>query len=186
MTNFVFVYGLCNYYASRQETHYELFFDWELSIPHWPWMMVFYRSLDLLLFIVLWALSADNMRKYAKAMMVSLYMAVPIFILVPAKLGFERLATFEQFELAYRVLYAIDLPHNLLPSMHVTYASLGIWAILKQHRRGLAFNLFMWSWLILICASIVLVHQHHVLDIPAGLLLAYINFRVFFKDRVST
>ncbi|MBG38387.1 MAG: hypothetical protein CL857_00525, partial [Cryomorphaceae bacterium] len=32
----------------------------------------------------------------------------------------------------------------------------------------------IWLWFLLICSSIVLVHQHHLFDIFSGIVLAYI------------
>lgn len=175
---FVLVYGSCNHYASLQSNLYKFYFDWELNIPHWPLMMIFYRSLDILLTIVLFALSIDSMKDYAKTMMISIVLAAPIFLIFPTELGFPRPEVHEHFQLLYDILYSIDKPHNLLPSMHVTYASLGIWFIYKDHRKYL---LPLLVWLSLICASVVLVHQHHVLDIPAGLILALLTYKIYFK-----
>ena len=180
MLTFVLVYGSCNYYASLQAHRYSLYFDWELNIPHIPWMMIFYRTLDVILIIVLFLLSKKNMKQYGKAMIFSILIAAPIFIIFPTQLGFERLQNFENFETLYKILYALDHPHNLFPSMHVCYASLGIWAIIREYPKYIIWHLVLWTWLILICASIILVHQHHLLDIPGGLILAWLSFKIFF------
>ena len=181
MLVFVVVYGSCNHYASLQENHYHLYLNWELDIPHIPLMMIFYRTLDIILIIVLWLLSPENMKRYAKSMIFSIFVAAPIFIFFPSKLGYPRLESFEQFETLYKILYTLDHPYNLFPSMHVTYASLGIWAIIRQYPQAKKWHMALWLWLGLICASIILVHQHHLADIPSGLLLAFLSFKIFFK-----
>jgi membrane-associated phospholipid phosphatase len=178
---FVIVYGLCNHYSSLQPMHYAMYFDWELSIPHVKEMMLAYRSLDLIFIVVLFALSEQSVRKLSLAMISSILMAAPIYLFFPAKLGFQRLVEFDQFETLYRVLYTLDRPHNLLPSMHVTYASIGLWAIMREHNSRQWVAPLLWIWLFLICASIILVHQHHLMDIPTGMLLAVINYKMFFK-----
>ena len=178
MGTFVVVYGFCNHYASSASHHYQMYFDWELSIPHYPLMMIFYRSLDLILCLVLFALSKKSMRDYAKTMILSVLMAAPIFLIFPAQLGFPRPVHHEHFQFLYDVLYTIDKPHNLLPSMHVTYAALGLWFIYKDLKK----HVYLLSiWFVLICASVVLVHQHHILDIPAGIILAILAYKIYFR-----
>ncbi|WP_127718379.1 phosphatase PAP2 family protein [Halobacteriovorax sp. HLS] len=184
MTTFVIVYGLCNHYASLQQNHYKLYFDWELSIPHIPLMMLAYRSLDILLCSVLFLLSKETMKQYAKAMIFSVVVAAPIFIIFPAKLGFPRPEVHEYFQVLYDILYKIDKPHNLLPSMHVVYASIGLFAINFENAFSKGVVLFTSVWLMLICASVVLVHQHHILDIPTGLGLGYLSYRIFIKKNL--
>lgn len=182
MVVFVVVYGFCNYYSSLQTTHYQMYFDWELSIPHIKEMMLVYRTLDVIFIIVLFFLSEDSVKRFGKAMMSAILMAAPMFLIFPAKLGFTRLVEFDQFETLYKVLYTLDKPHNLLPSMHVTYASIGLWAMMREHKSKKWVPWVLWIWLLGICASIVFVHQHHVLDIPTGLLLGWINYKIFFRS----
>ena len=179
MSTFVVVYGLCNYYASKQEKLYPLYFEWELNIPHIPLMMLIYRTLDIILIGVLFWLNEENMKKFSKAMIFSIFVAAPIFLIFPTQLGFPRLENFENFEIFYKVLYSLDKPHNLFPSMHVTYAALGLWTINKEHIEKKYLKYFTSFWLVLICSSIILVHRHHILDIPSGLLLALISYKIF-------
>lgn len=186
MIVFVIVYGLCNHVASTRSDLFHLYFDWELKIPHIKPFMIAYRTLDVILVIVLFTLSSESIKRYSLAMMSSILMAAPIFIFIPTALGFPRLDNFDQFETLYRILYAVDKPHNLFPSMHVCYAAIGIWAMIREHSwKSKMLTPLLWLWLGLISASIVFVHQHHLIDIPGGLILAYINYKIFFKNALN-
>ena len=96
-----------------------------------------------------------------------------IFLLLPAKLGFERPASVPGYDGAFGFIYFLDLPHNLLPSLHVAWSALILHAVWRPSPPW-ARRLFE-IWFVLMSASVVLVHQHHVLDVAAGLLLAYVS-----------
>ena len=67
----------------------------------------------------------------------------------------------------------VDKPHNLLPSLHIVYTALTCLAVCQcqwpKGRAGLCIAIVLWS--VAICASTMLVHQHHVLDVVTALLL---------------
>ena len=77
----------------------------------------------------------------------------------------------------FDLLTQVDTPHNLVPSLHVAFAAL---ILLGCAERGPKF--WAWgygAWLVLMSASTVLVHQHHLLDVISGLGLAFIMRRIF-------
>jgi hypothetical protein len=101
-----------------------------------------------------------------------------IFILLPAKLGFERIIPDDPFYgKLYTNLFSVDLPHNMVPSLHVVFSALILWAASDDPRPKSVKAIFM-GWLALICVSTLLVHQHHLLDVVTGLLVA-VMFRHF-------
>ncbi|HYH46347.1 MAG TPA: phosphatase PAP2 family protein, partial [Thermoanaerobaculia bacterium] len=70
----------------------------------------------------------------------------------------------------YRIADGLNLTYNLLPSLHVTFAVLCVSAFSPRAPRTV--RALLWLWALLIAASTVLIHQHHVLDAVAGWLLA--------------
>lgn len=74
-----------------------------------------------------------------------------------------------------RLIYRIDRPINLFPSIHCLNSWVcwrGIWHCKKVPGWYRKFSLI---FAIMICASTVLVHQHVILDIPSGILMAEIG-----------
>jgi len=89
-------------------------------------------------------------------------------------LGHTRPTTVPDFAPVFAAMYQLDLSHNLVPSLHITYSSLIVWVIahaLADSQRGRLWTTLLRGWLTLIAASVLLVHQHHLLDVLAGLAL---------------
>jgi membrane-associated phospholipid phosphatase len=63
------------------------------------------------------------------------------------------------------------MPHNLVPSLHVVFSALILFSIIQTSKMPIA-RIALWGWLLLLCVSTLLVHQHHLLDVAAGLTLA--------------
>jgi len=86
-------------------------------------------------------------------------------------LGFSRYLPEEHFyRQLFQGIFSIDLPFNLVPSLHVVYSTSICLAIASRASHRV--QAFLWCWLALLVASTLLVHQHHLLDVVAGLLLA--------------
>jgi membrane-associated phospholipid phosphatase len=78
----------------------------------------------------------------------------------------------------------VDLPHNLVPSLHVVFSAIIVFAIVEGMNKK-ATKIFTWGWLFLLCLSTLLVHQHHVLDVVTGLFIAVL-FRIYYYLGDST
>jgi len=97
-----------------------------------------------------------------------------IFMLLPTRLGFDRqIPDGEFFGPIYSTMFSVDLPHNMVPSLHVVFSSL-ILLSLVESANGRRYDVLWFSWLVLICASTLFVHQHHLIDVAAGLALAFL------------
>ena len=48
------------------------------------------------------------------------------------------------------------------------------------------FHAFMWVWLVLISASVVFVHQHHLFDIVTGFILALVIYKLVYEKIHNT
>jgi membrane-associated phospholipid phosphatase len=70
-------------------------------------------------------------------------------------------------------MFAVDMPHNMVPSLHVVFSALILLA-LTGATTSESYRLFWYGWLLVICASTMLVHQHHLIDVIAGLALAFL------------
>jgi membrane-associated phospholipid phosphatase len=103
-----------------------------------------------------------------------------VFLLFPGELGFSRTDNISGYEFIYNVLHEIDHPHNLYPSLHITFSVLTAFAMIDQTKPKW-FHLFLTLWILLICASVVLVHQHHLFDVLTGLILAYVAIKFVYR-----
>lgn len=172
---FVSIYGLCNWYATQVSSRtYRLWMDWELSIPLIPPMIVVYVSLNILTGLPLFTLDADKIKKLGKAMVVATVVAGVSFLLLPAPLGYTRTTDVGFWKPAFEILFSLDQVANTVPSLHITYSFLVVRTITAVDGR---WKIPLWVWFAAICSSVLLVRQHHVIDIAAGLLLAETCYR---------
>ncbi|MBU1704688.1 MAG: phosphatase PAP2 family protein [Nanoarchaeota archaeon] len=82
---------------------------------------------------------------------------------------FDRLVLF---------VYSIDSPLNLFPSEHVTFSVLSTLCLFKINRK-LAYIILPFTALIVI--STLFIKQHHIPDVLAGLMLAFLGYWFIFK-----
>lgn len=179
---FIAVYGTCNWIAAQRGDLLRLYFEWELAIPFMPAMVWAYLSLFALFPLPAFALRASALRILGRRLLFATLVSGVFFLLLPARLGFERHATVPDFELAFAFIHFLDLPHNLVPSLHISWSGLILFSLhgvsARWARRGLE------MWFALICAAVVLVHQHHVLDVIGGVLVGYAAIAVV-RDRTA-
>ena len=180
------VYFGANEIASRSTHFYKLYFEFERDIPMIPWMIYVYQSFALLIVITYLSIKSPQKTKaYSIGFMSSCGIAAVFFILFPSELGFSRVENIEGYEFIYNAIHTIDKPHNLAPSLHITYSALSayVWTseIQSKFLKGM-----IWVWFLLICCSIILVHQHHLFDIFTGGILVLVVKHLIYDKLIST
>lgn len=171
LTAFLLFYLGPNYLATFREGLHKFYFDFELTIPLIPWMIIPYASVYFSPLILLFYSSENYAYRARFALLAQIFIALFFFLVFPAQLGFTRFVPEGFFSYCYRLIFALDQPHNLLPSLHVGFAfewSLGIREINKKWGPVILF------WYILVCISVVTTHQHHIPDILTGMPMAYL------------
>lgn len=167
---FVAVYGSLNWLSAQRADRWRLWFEWELAIPLVPWMAWAYLSLFASFFLPMFVLDAPRIHALCRRLAFATVASGTCFLFFPAELGFTRLAQGSQAGLALGLIHRIDLPHNLAPSLHVSWSLIllcSMRAASPAWLRGV-FDV----WLALLLASVVFTHQHHLLDVAGGMLVA--------------
>jgi membrane-associated phospholipid phosphatase len=82
------------------------------------------------------------------------------------------------FVWSLRELYGFDPPYNCFPSLHVAYSFLAALTAYRVHRTLGLVSLF---WAALIAVSTLYTKQHYIVDVLAGILLAYGAYAVFLR-----
>tara|TARA_Y100001933_G_C18998031_1_gene563368 strand:- start:1682 stop:2296 length:615 start_codon:yes stop_codon:yes gene_type:complete len=178
------VYLGSNQIVSKFDHHYDVYFEFEKDIPLIPWMIYFYTSFHLLLILNFFIIKKPLVIKaFTLSLMFSSLIASIVFLSFPGELGFSRTDNISGYEFIYNLLHEIDHPHNLYPSLHITFSVLTVFAMIDQTKQKW-FHLFLTVWILLICASVVLVHQHHLFDVFTGLILAYVAIKLVYRRYV--
>jgi len=176
------IYLGTNEIAAQRTSFYQLYFEFERDIPMVPWMIHIYNSFHILLFMnFLIIKNSLKIKAIAISLISSSAIASVFFLLFPAELGFSRTENIQGYEFWYNALHWLDHPHNLVPSLHITFSALSAYVI-STEMGSVFLKLIFLLWFLLICSSIVLVHQHHLIDIISGFVLAVlVKFAVYDK-----
>lgn len=180
---FAVVYGGCNWLTAHRENVGHYYFAWELTIPLFPRMIWVYHSILLLFLVPMFLLTREQVNAIGRAFASVTLLGGVCFLLFPGVAGFTRVDYASEpglQALAFSILYHADNIHNVMPSLHVAYCTLVILAIQKQ-LEGRKIRLLFWGWLLAIVTSTVLVHQHHLVDLPTGAILGYAGYRLFLR-----
>ncbi len=170
---FFAIYYSMQWLSARRSDVHHVYFNWELSVPLVPWMIVIYLSMFILFIVPLFKVSASEMKTLFKQIACATLLAGLIFLLFPSVSGFHRYVPAGYFAPYFKFLYQIDMAaYNAFPSLHVIYSGL-ILMSLRDMSNGYEKYLYM-LWLILIVLSTIFVHQHHLADIIGGLAVVWI------------
>jgi len=177
---FFAIYPTCNWLTSQRTATYPLYIDAELEIPLIAEFFWIYMSMYVLFLLPPFLLNTRQLKSLGKQLVLATFVSGIIFLLIPTELGFQRVQPDNLFySQLFSQLFTIDLPHNLVPSLHIVFSAIICFALLEgiAHK---SWKLIVWLWLALLCASTLFVHQHHMLDVFSGLLIAVI-FKLYFK-----
>lgn len=165
------VYAGAGWLTARSGRAYAMFFEWERSIPFVPAMIAPYFALYPLFLPPLFRLTSADFSCLVRQTALVLAVAFVAFLLVPGRSGFPPVEAAGPLTRALVLLRSVDAPHNLVPSLHVTFSALILAACAAGAPAGPRLACF--GGLAVMCASTLLTHQHHVIDVAAGLLLAF-------------
>jgi membrane-associated phospholipid phosphatase len=182
---FALVFYGCDLLTARRASRVRIHLDAELSIPFVPAMTAVYMSIYLLFLAAPFMLrTRRELRSAVITLATMIGIAGASFLLVPARLAFPP-ATAEDAGIwadVYLLADRLNLTYNLVPSLHValTVACVAIFS----RRASASGKALLWVWAMAVAASTLLTHQHHVLDVVAGWLLAMASVRLV-HDRTS-
>lgn len=155
-----------------------------------PWVTVYCLCFPFWLAIGLWVASREKPRAYraCASYVLAMLLSGAVFLLWPGTMARPEPAGTDIFAAWVRLIYALDSPTNLCPSLHVlvTYFCFRCIAADKAPPRwckGVVLVFFM-----LVCCSVLFVKQHALIDVPAGIAvgeLALQGGRVFRLERIG-
>jgi|ERR1700722_14586339 len=175
---FFAVYPTLNWLTSLRTLRFHLYVSPELNIPFVPQFIWVYLSMYLLFLLPLFLLPAERMPALGKQLIAGTALSGLLFLLLPADLGFVReIPSDRLYTNIYKSIFGIDRPHNLVPSLHVVW-SCAIILMCAEVARPPG-RLLLYIWLVIVVISTVLVHQHHLLDVLAGVFIVLIIRRCY-------
>jgi protein-tyrosine phosphatase len=175
-------YGLANHLASLRASVPDIAMDWERAIPFMDWTIIPYWSINLFYVATLFFSSTEeDVDRTAKRYLTCQLIAVTCFILLPLRAVFAKPDTSGLTGFMFDALGSFDKPFNQAPSLHIALLVI-IWD--HWRRRFSGWTAWLWHvWSAMIGLSVLTTFQHHILDIPTGLLLGLFALWLFPQDQ---
>jgi hypothetical protein len=178
-------YGLANYLASLRGGVPNIAMEWEKVFPFMAWTIIPYWSINLFYVATLFFNSTlAEVDRIAKRYLTCQLIAVACFMLFPLRAIFDKPETSGLTGFMFDALGSFDKPFNQAPSLHIA-----LLVIIWDHWRGRFDGRMVWAWHIwsaLIGLSVLTTFQHHVMDIPTGMLLGLFALWLFPEDLSQT
>lgn len=159
--------------------HYNFEYGLDLVIPFLPWTVSIYIGAFLywvIAIVVILRGGKDNAFRFLCAHMVSLLVALVFFLFLPTTNTRSIPVGGGFWEWGMRLLYALDTPDNLFPSLHCELSWL-CWRALRPVPGVSKFwKGFALVFTLLVFVSTLTTKQHILIDVAGGWLLAELAF----------
>ncbi len=160
---------------TRRRKHRRMATRWDKKLPVVPAFISVY-----VLAYVQWIVSyirlarrdPKALRRVARASVLSETLAAAVYVLCPTTLHRPEVTGKGLFARLTRLIYRADTPQCLFPSMHCLQSWLCFRGTTLANGMGRLTRAGSLVFTLLVCASTVLVGQHVLVDIPAGILFA--------------
>lgn len=181
---FLLVYAGANHITSLHRYRIRIHFDQELEMPFIPAMSLLYMSIYLLFLMGPFVLrTAAEFRAIVMTMAVSIGVAGISFLAFPADLLYAPPSDLGIWSQLYALMDDLNLQYNLMPSLHVGLSAICIFCFYEK--AGMFGRWFLWAWGVGIAASTVFTHQHYLIDVIIGFLLAWIAVKLIYSRVLS-
>src|SRR5262249_48129532 len=105
------------------------------------------------------------------------------FLLIPAQLGYPPPRDLGAFPHLFGLVDRLNLTYDLVPSLPVALSTLCIAAFAATANQ--VGKLVLWIWAGAIAVSGLLMHQHHLIDVVAGIILGLAAYRFIYVRRFN-
>ena len=176
---FLLVYGGADALNARRAFRVPVHLNAELAIPFIPETVLIYMSIYLLFLMAPFILRRREKFLALSITLNSMILVAGIcFVLLPSEPAFAAQDNLGAFPGLFRFADWLNLKTNLVPSLHVAL-SVGCVAAFAM-RAGSIGKALLWTWAAATAASTLLTHQHHVVDVVAGVALAGAAFKFIY------
>ncbi|MDI1310055.1 MAG: phosphatase PAP2/dual specificity phosphatase family protein [Methylotenera sp.] len=167
---FFLSYGWLNYYTSGRTDVGIMVEVWEHLLPFVPWLMLPYMSIDAFyagsLFLFRKRSALD---RHALRLLLATVISLIGFLLYPLQFSFDVPKADDFNGVLQAILLGFDKPYNQAPSLHISLLIV-LWELYAKRLQGYT-RIALHLWFIAIAASVLLVYQHHFIDVWTGALV---------------
>lgn len=167
---FFLSYGAVNYLTSMRSDVGIIVAPWEHYLPFVPWLMLPYMSIDAFYAASLFLFrKRSQLDRHAYRLLLATVISLLGFLLFPLKFSFVAPKAQGFNGLLQTALLGFDQPYNQAPSLHISLLIV-LWVCYAKNLTGVA-RLALHAWFLAIGLSVLLVYQHHFIDVWTGALV---------------
>ncbi len=174
---FLFMY-VGAYNEGREFYNLAIPIDYKIPFnPHFVWTYILYYIIALMPVMVVEDI--HEFRRMVGAYLMMYFMGFLTFILFPVKMIRPELIGDGYSMWLLKKIYNADNGYNCFPSMHVANAFLASFFSFRFNRN---YGIIVYLMAFLITISTLFIKQHYIIDLVAGILLAYFVYKFsYFK-----
>lgn len=173
------VMGMATYYGTRLLNrgfaHYDLSLPLDRLIPFAPWAIVIY-ILAYVTWVVGYAVIARESKAHCYRIFTAELLAKALtmlcFLLIPTAMVRPDVTGHDPFSILTRLIYSLDQPDNLFPSIHCLENWMIFRGLLGCKKVGRGWKLAAFLAALAVFASTLLVKQHMVADVLGAVAVA--------------
>ena len=173
---FIALYGGASMLGASIPWHFNIALPFESNIPFIPEAAIIYLSLNFLLGLAPFILRTwQSLLPLFAALLMELLIGAALFIAFPVEALYSARSADGAAGFIFAIADAVNLEGNFFPSLHVAFATTAVLAYAPK--TGSLGRIALYGWACAIALSTVLIHEHYVLDVVAGFLLAVLAWR---------
>lgn len=119
-----------------------------------------------------------HLNQLSKRVIFAILLSIAGFLLFPLHLGFQKPVIEGFFKPLYDILTWGDLPYNQFPSLHISLGLL-FWHVMHHYLQRPIYKILNMLLFFAIGLSTLTTYQHHVIDIPGGVLVGLLSLYFF-------
>ncbi len=167
---FYSIYGGTSLLAKLRRPHVDFYFPWEMRLPFFPSWTLVYLTVPLLLLLTPFILRTwRSFMPFFLTLTAETLAAGVVFLAVPLAQAYPPRVAEGFMGGVFHLADRLNLDYNKLPSLHMAFAVTA--AIVFGRRCGWLGRTLFSLWIVAVCASGMLIHEHQVLDLAAGIAL---------------
>lgn len=167
--------------------HYNLETAWDMAIPFLPWTVLIYAGAFVYWFIATILIlrgSKENAFRFLCSHCIGLLIALLFFLFLPTTNTRPEVQNGGLWNFGMKLVYALDTPVNLFPSLHCELSWLCYLALKKVPGFPRSGKVLACVFSLLVFVSTLTTKQHILIDVLGGWLIAEIVFRLCGNEKI--
>ena len=165
------VYGGASLITALRSPHPAPYFPFELRLPFLPSMAAVYLTVPLAMLLTPFILRTwREFVPFFLTLTAETLTAGLCFLLLPFARAYPPRIASGFWGGIFHFADVLNLEYNQVPSLHVTFAV--TLALVFGRRCGSLGRFLLIAWAAVVCLSTLLIHEHHLVDVASGIVLA--------------